>query len=391
MSPGVSNPIKILVVDDEPDLELLIRQKFRRQIRARELDFLFAGDGHEALKRLAEEQDVDMLLSDINMPRMDGLTLLGEVRSLDRLLKVVIVSAYGDIKNIRTAMNRGAFDFLTKPIDFSDLEATIKKTHDELALLRQASVLREKMMVLQRELDIANQIQLSVLPSRFPAFPDRSEFDLYATMIPAQEVGGDFYDFFLVDEHRLGFVIGDVSGKGVGAALFMAITRTMLRATALRGMSASECVSYTNHVLTPDSLPGMFVTLFYGILDVRTGLVTYANAGHNPPYHLRASGDLSTLESTQGLALCLLRDFKYTERSVQMEPGDSILLYTDGVTEASDGAGEQYEAERLEQCLANSSCTPVNLCRDVLRSVTRFSGGIDQSDDITLLTLQYKG
>src|SRR5690606_15674698 len=163
------------------DLELLIRQKYRRQIRERELVFTFAGDGVEALKRLAEEDDVDMLLSDINMPRMDGLTLLGEVRSLDRLLKVVIVSAYGDIKNIRTAMNRGAFDFLTKPIDFSDLEATIKKTHDELALLRQASVLREKMMVLQRELDIANQIQLSVLPSKFPAFPDRSEFDLHAT------------------------------------------------------------------------------------------------------------------------------------------------------------------------------------------------------------------
>lgn len=383
--------IKILVVDDEPDLELLIRQKYRRQIRDRELTFSFAGDGLEALKRLSEEPDVDMLLSDINMPRMDGLKLLSEVRELDRLLKVVIISAYGDIKNIRTAMNRGAFDFLTKPIDFGDLEATIQKTNQELGLLRQASALREKMVVLQRELDIASQIQLSVLPSRFPAFPDRSEFDLHATMIPAQEVGGDFYDFFLIDEDRLGFVIGDVAGKGVGAALFMAITRTMLRATALRGMGAGECVSYANLVLTPDSLPGMFVTLFYGILDVRTGLVTYANAGHNPPYLVRTDGTQSMLESTKGLALCLLADFPYGEKAVQLEPGDNILLYTDGVTEASNEEGEQFESERLEDCLSGLARVPAQLCRDVLRSVTAFSGGIDQSDDITLLALQYNG
>ncbi len=386
-----NSTIKILVVDDEPDLELLIRQKYRQQIRDRKLNFTFAGDGQEALRRLEEDDDVDMLLSDINMPRMDGLTLLNEVRSLDRLLKVVIVSAYGDIKNIRTAMNRGAFDFLTKPIDFSDLEATIRKTHEELGLLRQASELREKMAVLQRELDIASQIQLSVLPSKFPAFPDRSEFDLYATMIPAQEVGGDFYDFFLIDDDRLGFVIGDVAGKGVGAALFMAITRTMLRATALRGLTAAECVSYTNRTLAPDTLPGMFVTLFYGILDTRSGLVTYANAGHNPPYVVRSDGTRAALESTRGLALCLMADFHYAEKTIQLNPGDSLILYTDGVTEASDDRGEQFESERLEACLEDTARAPGELCRNVLRCVTEFSGGIEQSDDITLLALQYNG
>lgn len=386
-----NSPIRILVVDDEPDVELLIRQKYRQQIRDRELSFTFAGDGFEALQRLEEDEEVDMLLSDINMPRMDGLKLLSEVRGLDRLLKVVIVSAYGDIKNIRTAMNRGAFDFLTKPIDFSDLDATIRKTNEELSLLRQASALRERMVVLQRELDIASQIQLSVLPSKFPAFPDRSEFDLHATMIPAQEVGGDFYDFFLIDDDHLGFVIGDVSGKGVGAALFMAITRTMLRATALRGMTAAECVTYANRVLAPDTVPGMFVTLFYGILDTRSGAVTYANAGHNPPYVVRADGTRESLPGTNGLALCLLGDFNYAEKSIQLNAGDSILLYTDGVTEASDGSGDQFESERLEECLDATSRVPAEMCRDVLRAVTSFSGGIDQSDDITLLSLQYNG
>lgn len=391
MSALNNSAIKILVVDDEPDLELLIRQKFRRQIHNQELQFSFAGDGVEALERLAEEQDVDMVLSDINMPRMDGLKLLSEVQGLDRLLKVVIVSAYGDIKNIRTAMNLGAFDFLTKPIDFGDLQVTISKTNEELSLLRQASVLRERMALLQRELDIAARIQLSVLPSRFPAFPERTEFDLHATMIPAQEVGGDFYDFFMIDADRLGFVIGDVSGKGVGAALFMAITRTMLRATALRGMGAAECVSYANQVLSPDSLPGMFVTLFYGILDTRTGVVTYANAGHNPPYLVRADGSAAKLEGTGGLPLCLMGGFAYGEKSVALQSGDRLVLYTDGVTEAHDVRGEQFEEERLEACLAGSTHGPAELCRDVLRSVTGFSGGIEQSDDITLLALQFQG
>ena len=385
-------PVRILVVDDEPDLELLIRQKFRKRIRAQELDFSFAGDGVEALKHLQNGSEIDIVLTDINMPRMDGLSLLGKIQELDNVLKVVIVSAYGDMDNIRTAMNRGAFDFITKPINFDDLEITIRKTHRELEELRKASTLQKKLSVLHRELEIASQIQLSTLPSRFPAFPDRTDFDLYAMMIPAQEVGGDFYDFFLIDEDHLGFVLGDVSGKGIGAALFMAITRTMIRATALRGLSASECLEHVNKVLHPETMPRMFVTAVFGVLDTSTGVVEYCCAGHHPPILLREDCTVEEAPRTGGLGLCLVPEFGYTSKSLQLRRGESLLLYTDGVTEAVNDENEQFGEERLVACL--DGChdeAPADVVRDVLRSVTRFSDGRTQSDDITMLALKYAG
>jgi len=385
-------PSKILVVDDEPDLELLIRQRFRKRIRSETLAFSFAHDGVEALEVLAADDDIDVVLTDINMPRMDGLTLLDRIGQLDRLLKVVIVSAYGDLSNIRTAMNRGAFDFITKPIDFVDLETTVEKTIREVEALKQAVTLRARLSTIQRELDIARRIQLSTLPSHFPAFPERDDFDLHARMIPAREVGGDFYDFFLVDPHRLGFVLGDVSDKGMGAAMFMAVTRTMVRATALRDLPAHTCVRHVNRVLHPESLRHMFVTLVYGILDTRTGAVEYCNAGHNPPYVIRGSGAVTPLERTGGIGLCLVADFDYQAGCLTLQPGDSLLLYTDGVTEAVDLRREQFSEERLAEHLRGlNGHTPVAMIQSILDAVQAFSEGIPQPDDITLLALRYRG
>ncbi len=384
--------VKILVVDDEPDLELLIRQKFRKRIRAEELDFVFAGDGVEALDELQNGLDVDIVLTDINMPRMDGLSLLGKIQELDKVLKVVIVSAYGDMDNIRTAMNRGAFDFITKPINFDDLEITIKKTHQEIGELRKAVTLQSKLTALHRELEIASQIQLSTLPSKFPAFPERDDLDLYAMMIPAHEVGGDFYDFFLIDEHRLGFVLGDVSGKGIGAALFMAITRTLIRAIGLRGVDPAECLVQVNRVLFPETMARMFVTAIFGILDTASGEVHYCIAGHQAPFVLRENGDVDEVERTGGLGLCLVPEFEYTSKKVMLVPGETILLYTDGVTEAVNGQDVQFGEELLVDCLSKARGEgPAEIIRDVLRSVTGFSGGRAQSDDITMLALQYRG
>jgi sigma-B regulation protein RsbU (phosphoserine phosphatase) len=385
-------PSRILVVDDEPDLELLIRQKFRRQIRSGDLAFAFAGDGVEALERLDQDAEIGLVLSDINMPHMDGLTLLEEIQTLDRPLRVVIVSAYGDMSNIRTAMNRGAFDFITKPIDFEDLAATILKTQRDLEALQQAAALETRLTAIQRELEIASQIQLSVLPSQFPAFPERTAFDLHATMIPAREVGGDFYDFFLLGDDRLGFVLGDVSGKGVGAALFMAITRTMLRATALQGAPVAECVAHVNRVLHPESLPRMFVTLVYGVLDARTGELTYCNAGHHPPYLLRRGEAVRAIDRTGGLGLCLAAEFEYRAGHLTLQPGDSLVLFSDGITEAVDADSEQFAEARLEGCLQRiNGQEPAVLIRDVLRAVEAFSGGAAQSDDMTLLAVRYYG
>jgi sigma-B regulation protein RsbU (phosphoserine phosphatase) len=171
---------RILVVDDEPALELLIRQKFRNQIRSNELAFSFAGDGEEALDQLRDHPDIGIVLTDINMPRMDGLTLLVKLRDLDRTVRAVVVSAYGDLKNIRTAMNRGAFDFVTKPIDFTDLETTIRKSIGDLHVYLEAETAHALLATIQKELDIARRIQETALPKDYPQDPN---LDVYGFMI----------------------------------------------------------------------------------------------------------------------------------------------------------------------------------------------------------------
>ena len=162
---------KILVVDDEPDVELLIKQRFRRQIRDRGFDFEFALNGEEALAKLNDDKSIDIVMSDINMPVMDGLTLLSRLRAMDRLLRTVIVSAYGDMQNIRIAMNRGAYDFLTKPIDFEDFEITLQKTIQEIEGLKAGHQARKQLDAIENELSVASQIQQSMLPRKFPPFP----------------------------------------------------------------------------------------------------------------------------------------------------------------------------------------------------------------------------
>ena len=221
---------KILVVDDEPDLQHLILQKFRSKIKAKEYDFHFAENGAKALEKISNDGTIALVLTDINMPVMDGLTLLTKINELNnKLLRSVIVSAYGDMENIRTAMNRGAYDFITKPIDLKDLEITIEKSLKEIELYKQSVLSRDKLIALQQELDIATIIQTSILPK---IFPDRKEFEIYAKMVTSKEVGGDLYDFFFIDKYRLGVVMGDVSGKGIASALLMAVCKTLLKATA---------------------------------------------------------------------------------------------------------------------------------------------------------------
>lgn len=384
--------VNVLVVDDEPDLALLVRQKFRKRIRAKELVFTFANDGIEALERLKADPSIDIVMTDINMPRMDGLTLLDHLSEWAYPVKAIVVSAYGDMSNIRTAMNRGAFDFITKPIDFEDLYITIDKTHRELEAHRRAAKLQRRVADLERELDIARNIQLSSLPSTFPAFPERSDFDLHAVTYPAREVGGDLYDFFLLDDHRLGFMLGDVSGKGLPAALFMVNTRSLLRATALQGMSAEACVRQVNRMLHADRVKGMFVTLVYGILDTQTGTVTYCNAGHNHPYHVRADGAVESVARTGGLALCLIKDFAYRAKTIQLAPGDTLYLYSDGVPEAVNTDHVFFEEERLEACLAHTcTASPKAMNSQLLNAVDAFVGAAPQKDDITLLALRYQG
>ena len=386
-------PHKILVVDDEPDLELLIRQKFRKQIRDNEYEFAFAANGAEALVKIADQPDIGMILSDINMPEMDGLTLLHRITELKNpALKAVIVSAYGDMDNIRTAMNRGAFDFLTKPIDFNDLETTITKTLLQLEVLRQAIRDREQLLSVRNDLHTAARIQQSILPQTFPPFPQRTELDLFAQMVPAKEVGGDFYDFFFIDQDRLAFLIGDVSGKGVPAAIFMAVSRTLLKAIATQVVNPGESLRRLNTMLIPESNGRMFVTIFYGVLNTRTGEVQFSFGGHNPPFIRRKGGEVERLNQESGFLLGMLDDMEYDVHKVTLHPGDTMLLYTDGVTEAMNGGAELFEESRLIDALKKSNGSPLNeMLQGIQGDLVNFTAGTPQSDDITMLALQYKG
>lgn len=385
-------PEKMLVVDDEPDLESLIRQRFRKKIRDGEYDFVFASNGLEALARLLEHKDIGVILSDINMPEMDGLTLLAKLNELKNpTLRTVIVSAYGDMDNIRTAMNRGAYDFVTKPVDFIDLETTIEKTISEIETIRNAVKEHNKLLAIQYDLDTARNIQSAILPKTFPPFPKINEFEIFAAMEPAKEVGGDLYDFFLLDNDRVGFVMGDVSGKGVPAAIFMAVSRTLIRATALKGVSPEDCLTYVNSLLCRESVSSMFVTVFYGILNFKTGELIYANGGHNPPYILSKNGELLTVELTDGIALGVMEGAEFQSKIIQLKPGDTIFTFTDGVTEAMDMDYELYSEELLEEFLKkNSNLNATELVKETFVSVHNYAKGAEQSDDITVLAINYK-
>ena len=386
-------PVKILSVDDEIDLELLLTQYFRRQIRKGEYEFKFAHNGLEALTMLLKEKDFDIILSDINMPEMDGLTLLTKINEMQNpALKCIMVSAYGDMGNIRQAMNNGAFDFATKPIDLDDLSVTIEKAIEQIRYIKTMQQEHTQLESIKGDLAVAREIQQAILPRIFPPFPENAhQLDIAASMNAAKDVGGDFYDLFRIDDERIGFVIADVSGKGVPAAIFMAVSRTLIRATGIRGVSAAECMSYSNDLLAKESVNCMFVTVFYGIYNIKTGEVTYTNAGHNPPYLLKADGSIKSLGNSKNIAAGVMEDFPFTEEALQLEPGDTLLMYTDGVTEATDTEENEYGEGRLEGLLKQSSTLDCQQIIDKVKAdVKTFAGEAEQSDDITLLALKRK-
>ena len=245
---------------------------------------------------------------------------------------------------------------------------------------------------IEESLKLAADIQMGMLPSTFPAFPERNDFDLFAGIIPAKEVGGDFYDFFLIDKKHLCFVIGDVSGKGIPAALFMALTKTQIKASSSRRRTPGDVLYRANNDLCHENESGMFCTLFYGIMNMETGEVTYANAGHNPPYIINKSGEPLQIESTGGIALGVMEEMEFESATFTASKGDSIFLYTDGVNEAMNEADEEYSYERLEDYLKeNSTGSITDMVNKNLESVKEFAGAAPQSDDITVLALRYLG
>lgn len=240
------------------------------------------------------------------------------------------------------------------------------------------------------ELDIARNIQASMLPCIFPAFPDRAEFDIYASMDPAKEVGGDFYDFFMVDERHLAIVVADVSGKGVPAALFMVIGKTLIKDHTKPGIDLGEVFTEVNELLCESNSEGLFITAFEGVLDLATGELRFVNAGHEIPYICKGNG-YEPYKIRAGFVLAGMEGMRYQCGSMQLEPGDKIFQYTDGVTEATNQEMELYGMERLGEILCrNVDAEPQKLLESVKEDIDAFVGEALQFDDITMLCLEYK-
>ncbi|MDO4804963.1 MAG: SpoIIE family protein phosphatase [Lachnospiraceae bacterium] len=264
------------------------------------------------------------------------------------------------------------------------------KTVDYVKQVKQVSAEKER---ISTELRMANQIQDSMLPNTFPAFPDCTAIDIYATMTPAKEVGGDFYDFFFIDPNHLAMVIADVSGKGIPAALFMMISRTVIKNCAMLGRSAGQILEDSNRTLCSENKMEMFVTAWIGILDLRSGWLTTANAGHEYPAVYRTRiGKFGLLKDKHGLVLGGIENVRYKEYEFRMEPGDKIFVYTDGVVEAENGRHEFFGTDRLIKALNRvPHAGPEAVLASVRNGVGDFVGDEEQFDDLTMLCLEYRG
>ena len=379
-------PYKLLVVDDEDDVAPMFRQSMRQDVRQGRYKLLFAGSGTEALECLEREPDVDLVITDINMPGMDGLALLERLSARSADLRSVVLSAYGDMKNIRAAMGLGAVDFVVKPVDFDDMRETIERTLRNLDQWREALSHRDELVSLRRELDLAGRIQQSVLPSEFPVMDG---YEIHALVVPAGEVSGDFYDVMRVEGGRVGMVVADVSDKGVPAALLMMASRTLLRGAAIGLGNPARVLSEVNDLMCQNNVQSMFVTVFFCVLDPGLGAVAFANAGHPSPLVVRADGAVSALESAENVVLGLLPGAGYDLFSASLEPGDAVFMYTDGVTEAVNGVGEEFGEEKLIEVLSSEPVTSAAGCSArIVESVREFAGGLAQSDDITCAVLR---
>ena len=269
---------------------------------------------------------------------------------------------------------------------FDDLS---KKTKQYISDITSITAEKER---ISTELSLATEIQAAMLPHIFPPYPDRNEFDIYAAMEPAREVGGDFYDFFLIDEDHMCLVMADVSGKGIPAALFMMISKTILQSCAKMGISAAEILTRTNDALCSNNQAEMFVTTWVGILELSTGKLTCANAGHEYPVLRRAEGKFELYKDKHDIVIGWMEGLEYEEYTLMLHPGDRLFLYTDGVPEATDAENRMFGNERMVDALnSDPNATPRQLLTNVREAVRGFVKDAEQFDDLTMLCIEYKG
>jgi sigma-B regulation protein RsbU (phosphoserine phosphatase) len=380
----------LLVVDDNDDNRYTLT---RRLAREGYTNLTTAANGREALDIL-QSKPFDLILLDIMMNGYEVLECMKAGAGL-RDIPVIMISALSEIESVIRCIELGAEDYLPKPFNPTLLRARVGASLEKKRL---RDAVKASLARLEQEMDAARKLQLGMLPLVFPACTPEQPVEIHALMEPAREVGGDLYDFFYAAEHLFCFLVGDVSGKGAAAAMFMARTRSLVRMAVQLWRKTSgdqitpvRIIEAVNHELCQNNRDRMFVTLFLGMLNIKTGVLTYVNAGHLAPCVLRASGSIESVNDKPAMPLAVRAGAAYQERAVTVMPGDTLFVFSDGVTEAMNAADELYGNARLhaDLCVA-SAFRPDEMVRAIKAKVDLFTGDAPKFDDVTMLALRWQ-
>jgi phosphoserine phosphatase RsbU/P len=370
----------ILVVDDD-HLNRMVMGKYLEREGHR---VSYAANGREALDMM-RKQPLDMVLLDIEMPEMNGYQVL-ELVMADPFLRdipVIVTSALEQLESVVRCIEMGAEDYLTKPVNRVLLKARIDASLEKKRLRDQQTAHLQR---LEREMEIARQTQLSILPERLPQIDG---FTLSAVMVPARAVGGDFYDVIDLGDDHWGFVVGDVSGKGLPAALFMTLIYSLLRVEAARHVPPGQALRNVNQYLLGMNSTSMFVTVLCGILDAKEGRFSFARAGHPQPMIISSVGDVLDIPLGSSQAIGLFDNLQVDEQTVHIPQDGVVLLYSDGLSEATDSADRQLGEERLPLVLSNLiHLEPQAICEGLWEEAQRYCGENPQQDDFTLVVIK---
>ncbi|MGD9410816.1 MAG: SpoIIE family protein phosphatase [Desulfobacterales bacterium] len=400
----------VLVVDDTPANIKVLMETLKDDYR-----IVAAVNGERALQLATSDPNPDIILLDVMMPEMDGYEVCAKLKAdgKTRDIPIIFVTAMSDTQDETKGLELGAVDYITKPISPPVVSARVKnhlelrqareilknqnlileqrveeRTREVLELQKSEFELRVAKEKVENELNIAAQIQKGILPSSFPAYPDRKEFELHAFMKPARYIGGDFYDFFFIDDNTLALVMADVSDKGVPAALFMMVSRTLIRSLAFDNRSPSAVLEKANNIMCQNNDSGMFVTVFLAFYDVSSGKLTATNGGHSASLVIDRDGTSREWATTHGPALGFMEELPYKEETMDLKVGQTLFLYTDGVTEAVSPGNELFGLDRLQELLKRKHDFKLDrLCSDIEISLSEFQEDL-QFDDITMLALK---
>jgi sigma-B regulation protein RsbU (phosphoserine phosphatase) len=382
---------RLLVVDDNDDNRFTLTMLLEVEGFT---DVAVAEDGEQALEAL-DADAFDLVLLDVMMPRLNGYQVLEALKEQGRLgdPPVIMITALDEIESTVRCIELGAEDYLSKPFNPVLLKARIRASLEKKSLRDEIRATRDRM---EAELRDARALQLGLCPRDFPAPTPQRPYDIFAVMEPAREVGGDLYDVFERADGSLVFVVGDVSDKGAAAALFMARTKDIVRLTAETpsgGAGAlpgpAEIIARANGMLCTANPALMFVTMFVGMLGPEPGALRFANAGHNDPYRLSPDGEVLTITGTKGHPLGIRDDSTYGTEHLSLGRGDSLFVFSDGITEAFDGNGEAFSEVRLQECLRHhTSASAAELVDQVVGAVKAFTADAPQSDDITAMAVR---